>query len=314
MVVKWPSAWPARSERATIRMRILLAVAVLVGTGVYLWHASPYWILGLGRDALTYWLAAGSPDPYGSDVVGTPLAYLYSPAFSQALAAAATLPFSVFLSLWWSLQVLVLAVLGWRAAERWPRWWIPVVALGLLEVWSGNVHLLLAGAVVLGLRWPAAWAFVLLTKLTPGIGLAWFAFRRDWRALLQALAATAAIVVVSVAIDPWGWFDWGVLLVSNINPGVPWGTIPLPFIVRLPVALGLLWWGAHRDQRWVVPIACMLTVPVVWPGALAFVVAAVALDAPLPTSETIRSAFGARRLRARLRELRAAGWPGPTAR
>ena len=29
------------------------------------------------------------------------------------------------------------------------------------------------------MRWPAAWAFVLLTKMTPGIGLLWFAFRRD---------------------------------------------------------------------------------------------------------------------------------------
>ena len=61
----------------------------------------------------------------------------------------------------------------------------------LFEFYLGNVHLLLALAIVLGFRWPAAWAFVLLTKITPGIGLLWFAVRREWRSLAIALGATA---------------------------------------------------------------------------------------------------------------------------
>ena len=36
-----------------------------------------------------------------------------------------------------------------------------------------------------------SWAFVLLTKVTPGIGLLWFAIRRRWRDLAIALGVTA---------------------------------------------------------------------------------------------------------------------------
>ena len=42
-------------------------------------------------------------------------------------------------------------------------------------------------AIVLGFRWPFTWAFVLLTKVTPGVGLLWFAVRREWRSLAIAL-------------------------------------------------------------------------------------------------------------------------------
>ncbi len=61
----------------------------------------------------------------------------------------------------------------------------------------GNVHMLLALAIVLGFRWPATWSFVLLTKVTPGIGLLWFAVRREWRSLAIALGATAVLVTLS---------------------------------------------------------------------------------------------------------------------
>ena len=67
-----------------------------------------------------------------------------------------------------------------------------LLAAGLLfpftamEVAGGNVSLLLAVAIVVGFRWPAAWALVLLTKITPGIGLLWFAVRREWRSLAWA--------------------------------------------------------------------------------------------------------------------------------
>ena len=78
-----------------------------------------------------------------------------------------------------------------------------LLAAGLLfpfaamEVAGGNVSLLLAAAIVLGFRWPAAWSIVLLTKITPGIGLLWFAVRREWRSLAIALGATAVIAAVS---------------------------------------------------------------------------------------------------------------------
>jgi hypothetical protein len=81
----------------------------------------------------------------------------------------------------------------------------PAVAL---ELYHGNVHLLIAAAIWLGFRYPAAWSFVLLTKVTPGVGLVWFAIRREWRSLAIALGVTAALVAVSLVIDGRLWESW----------------------------------------------------------------------------------------------------------
>ena len=69
-----------------------------------------------------------------------------------------------------------------------------------MELAGGNIHLLLAAAIVLGFRWPWTWSLVLLTKITPGIGLLWFVVRREWRNLTIALGGTAAIVAVSFVL------------------------------------------------------------------------------------------------------------------
>ena len=71
----------------------------------------------------------------------------------------------------------------------------------------GNLQPLILAAVVLGLRYPAMWAIPLLTKIGPGIGILWFVVRREWRSLGIALGTTAAIVVVSLVIDPGAWGD-----------------------------------------------------------------------------------------------------------
>ncbi len=84
----------------------------------------------------------------------------------------------------------------------------PVAVLVMPELWGGNITLLIALAVVAGFRWPAAWAFVLLTKVTPGVGLLWFAVRREWRSLAMALGATLAVVAVSSLVAPGLWRDW----------------------------------------------------------------------------------------------------------
>ena len=57
----------------------------------------------------------------------------------------------------------------------------------------GNINLLIVGAVLIGFRYPWAWAFIILTKVTPGIGLLWFLTRREWRHLAIALGATLGV-------------------------------------------------------------------------------------------------------------------------
>jgi hypothetical protein len=156
-----------------------------------------------------------------------------------------------------------------------------------MEIAGGNISLLLALAIVAGFRWPATWALILLTKITPGIGLLWFALRREWRSLGIALGATAAIVVVSLLLNPALWRDWVDVLVANAGKGGTWAAIPIPLWIRLPAGVMLIAWGAPRNQRWVVPIGAMLALPALWYGSLAMVLAVI----PLTTDAERRRAW-----------------------
>ena len=51
----------------------------------------------------------------------------------------------------------------------------------------------MALAIVWGFRHPWTWSFVLLTKVTPAVGLLWFVVRREWRNLGIALGASAVL-------------------------------------------------------------------------------------------------------------------------
>ena len=68
------------------------------------------------------------------------------------------------------------------------------------EINAGNIQILMALAIVWGFRHPWTWSFVLLTKVTPGIGLLWFVVRREWRNLGIALGATALLAGLSRAV------------------------------------------------------------------------------------------------------------------
>jgi hypothetical protein len=119
----------------------------------------------------------------------------------------------------------------------------------------GNPQAIVAAAIVIGFRWPAAWAFVLLTKIGPGVGLLWFAVRGEWRNLAIAVGTTAAIVAVSVAVAPGMWVEFTRFAVSNAGVAPPVPVVPIPLFVRLPMSIALIVWGARTDRRWTVPIA-----------------------------------------------------------
>jgi hypothetical protein len=236
--------------------------------------------LGPGYDARAYWLAART-EPYGGEV-GAFGAYLYSPAFLQATAPLTSLTWDAFLGVWTGLAMVVLAGLAG------PLLFAPLLLFAFFEIWGGNIHLLLAAAIVVGFRWPAAWSLVLLTKMTPGIGLLWFAARREWRSLAVAFAATAGIVVVSWLYEPRLWAEWIEMLSLNTQArpaavigsetgSVTPGSVPIPLIARLPLAALLVVYAARRDEKWLVPVAAMLALPVLWWGGLSMLVGSVAL-------------------------------------
>ncbi len=221
-----------------------------------------------GLDSHAYWSAWRGP--MYDHAPNTFDAYLYSPAFAQALWPAVQLPWPVFGVLWAALVVAGLVhlfrPLGWA-------WVVPLVLCCAPEIVAGNIFWLLALVAAYGARWPGLWAVALLTKLTPGIGLLWFAVRREWRPLAVALLTTACVVVVSFALDPALWRAWVDMLVSNASSsGSAQSALIPPLLVRLPVAVVLLAWTALTDRPWGLPAAMVLATPVT--GVAAFVLLA----------------------------------------
>jgi hypothetical protein len=208
-------------------------------------------------------------------------AYPYSPAFAQLVWPLNLLPWPLFVAAWTALLLAAVFLLTG------PELALVGLAVAAMEIAGGNVSLLLTLAIVAGFRWPATWALVLLTKITPGIGLLWFGLRREWRSLAIAFGATAAIVAVSFVLNPTLWSDWVSLLASNTGKGGTWAALPVPLWIRLPAGVLLIAWGAPRNQRWVVPIGAMLALPALWYGSLAMVLGVI----PLTTEAQRRRAW-----------------------
>jgi hypothetical protein len=215
-------------------------------------------------DAYAYW-STRDGTLYEGSAVGSLGSYLYSPAFAMLLAPLTWLPWDLFNAGWTAMNLAIL----WWLFGRWS-----LVALAFLpipiEIVAGNVHLLYAAVAVAGLRYPAVWIIPIVTKLTPGIGLLWFAFRREWRNLAIALAATAAVVAISYLLNPTAWRQWVDLLVgSNPAPPTPGFFIPIPLPIRLAIAVAVLAWGARTERPWVFPVAMTLALPLLWLNGLA---------------------------------------------
>ena len=200
-------------------------VVVCVLIDVYL----VYLILRSGgfiHDSYAYW-SVNLADPFTANV-GERDAFLYSPAVAQVFAVLGLLPWPLFLLAWTVLQV---GIVLWLSGRSW--WWVLPLPPVLFECIVGNVHLLYAAAINLGFRFPWTWALMLLTKVTPGVGLLWFAVRREWRALGIALGATALIVAVSYVVAPDLWRQWVDLLTAQSG-----GDVPELAAVRVPLWCG----------------------------------------------------------------------------
>jgi hypothetical protein len=248
---------------------VVLAVVLLAAMGLTAEPFDPEGY-GPGQDARAYW-AVALDAPYVPGSVGHESAYLYSPAFLEAMVPLRALPFPLFLVAW---TALLLAVLSWLSG---PLLFGPLIVLCFPELWGGNITILLAAAVVTGFRFAGTWALPLLTKVTPGLGLLWFAARREWRPLAVAGATTAAIMLVSGLVAPGLWQAWFDLLRSSTNASTVPGSVPIPLIVRLPIAAAFIGWIALRDRRWLLPAGVLLAMPVIWWGSFALLAGCVAL-------------------------------------
>ena len=221
---------------------------------------------GFTHDSYAYW-AVDLANPYAAGV-GEQDAFLYSPAVAQVFAVLGHLPWEAFLIAW---SGLLLGCVLWMSKRSW-YWVLPLPPI-LFDIIVGNVHILYAAAIVIGFRFPWSWSLMLLTKVTPGIGLLWFAVRREWRALAIALGVTGAIVAVSYLMVPDLWRQWVDLLVSSGRGEIPTlALVHIPLLPRLAVAAVIIVWGALTDRPWVLPIALLIAQPVIWLAGLSILV------------------------------------------
>lgn len=263
------------SARASTRLPLRTTLAVL-GAVVLI----AFWILAPagGFDVRNYWLL----DLSYSHTWHEPGSFVYSPAAAQALAPFTLLPFAAFAKL---VLAINLACLVWLIGPFWGA--LALAALPMQsELFTGQIHLPMAVLLVFAVRHAGVWAPMLLTKVTPGVGLLWFLTRREWRPFFVALGITAAIVIVSFAIDPAAWGRWLAFLRTPYPPP-DYILIDYPILPRLALAAVLVVLAAWRNRPAALPLIVLLALPAVWFTASVIVLAVPRLakaGAPAPNA------------------------------
>ncbi|XAS63340.1 glycosyltransferase family 87 protein [Micrococcaceae bacterium Sec5.8] len=251
-----PRSWPDFASKYPLFMKLALVLIWPLGLLLaYMSLKAAVLTDALGQDAHAYWLAAQGELVYGR-APGERDAYLYSPAFVTVLRPVALLPWHLFLALWICLEA---AVLCWLLKPLQRRWSVPAFMLCLPEIVVGNIYILLAAAAVVGLHKPAMWAFPILTKVTAGVGLLWFAVRGEWRLLGQGVGGFALAVLVFYALDPAAWQAWLQFLVDH-RDGTP--DTRVSFLLRCLLAVVLVLVGARKQWPLLLAPAMVLASPV----------------------------------------------------
>ena len=249
--------WGGAASRRLLGHAVAVVAVVFVGYYDLLVAAT-----SVGLDSHAYW--AAWTHPLYSIPPGHVDAFLYAPVIAEVLWPLGHLPADAFIGLW---TAVMLAVFAWLLRPLPPLWYLVGLLLCLPEALEGNINALLALMVVVGFRYPAAWALALLTKVSTGVGLLWFVMRGRWQAWLAAVALAAVLAAGSYLWWPEPWQAWVALLVSASGGG-NWF-----FPVRLIVAVGLVVWGAQTDRAWAVPASLVLASPILFLNTLTILAA-----------------------------------------
>jgi hypothetical protein len=256
----WTRASPPNRLLDALLARSRLISLFFTGLGVML-AIFFWWQLtstgGKPVDVHAYWAADPNNLYPPSTLTLHQDAYLYSPPFELVVGWGRHLSFEVFAAIW---RALLLGVLVYLAGPFtvFLLFLFPVAS----EINAGNIQLLLALAIVLAMRggrWSSAWAFVLLTKVTPGVGLLWLLLLRRWHELAIALGVTAVIALATFIVWSDRWFGWIQLLANGSVPPVP--PFNLPFPPRVGVAVLIVAIAAWRGWKWPLVVAGTLALP-----------------------------------------------------
>lgn len=252
-------AWWGLKQAAADRLETLeraFWVALIPGAILFMaMQTFVYMRAGMfGTDSHAYWMAVQFPQTWYTKPPTYQDAFLYSPAFAQALWPLGQLSWPAFQAVWMMGQAGVLAwllaPLGWQRG-------LTLAPFFITELLLGNVYLFFAGALVVSLgRAPGALALPALTKVAPSVVGAWFVVRREWSKAAWAAGVTVLIIAVSAALAPSAWLAWaGFLAHSAAQRG---GTASL----RLVVALAIVIWAARTGHAWLLAPAMILACPV----------------------------------------------------
>ena len=241
-VTRWGHRWRLSTGPlvASVPWAVLLSIAVVIAG----------W--GQGGDGRVYHDVPWPPDYSRSSIFTA--TYNYSPAFAFWVQPLRALPWEAFyfVILAGSIASLAYLVTPWIAV-------LLIIAQAPLvyrELLEGNLNLIAGALVVLGLRHGWAWAPMLLTKVTPGVGLVWFAVRREWRMLVIAAGATLVVALPALVLAPGAWVEWVGSLIGNIGQ-----SDTMPLLIRGPLAVALVVWGARTDRPWTVALAVAMSFP-----------------------------------------------------
>ena len=263
------------AARTRVSMRRLAWFALGMGGWAF---AVLIWIVGFqdgrfvfpGGEVRVFYAFAGDAfrsgaDPYAINADGT--VFFYAPPWAAAFAMLS-----------WAGPAAIHAVIlvGDLLALRYmARGWVRagVLCWYLLVPWemaAGQINLIMAASIVAAVRgtaWPAA--IMALAKVSPLLAVS----RRDWRPI--AIALVAAAVLTLPRLDLWPlWIErlvWGLS-----NPLGP--LVPVPFVVRLPVALILVAWG----RPWSRALGAVLATPGFYWASLVLLVAPAVVLADRP--------------------------------
>lgn len=212
----------------------------------------------LGSDAHAYW-SAGKEGPTYDKAPGAADAFLYSPAFLLAISPLSILPWPAFFAIWVCIET---AVLGWLIKPLPKRWSVPVFMCCIPELTVGNINILIAGAAVLALKMPAVWVFAVFTKVAPGVGMLWFAFRGDWRRFLHSVVSTIVVVIILLTFDySTNFSGWITFLLQN-DEGTQDGQFG--FALRFVLAVILVAVGARIQKAWLIAPAMLFASPILF--------------------------------------------------
>lgn len=278
-------------EAFATRKRLWLAAALMLAVIFDAWLVTvmPQWTPG--TDLYAAW-KVNLADPWSgaaTSMLGVGV-FRHSPVIAQVASLFGGIPWLVAQLGFLAVQLGAIVLI---AGKRWP--YVVLFPGVLWNLYFGNVDLLMGAAIVVGFRYSGAWAFLFLTKLTPGIGVLWFAFRGEWRKLGIALTTTVVISAVSFVIAPDLWFKWAEEL--REMAALPQASFYPPLAVRLVFAVALTWFAARSDRAWLLPVVCLLAVPNPWFVTFAILGASVALFGRRPGAEDLRVGWPVRRRR-----------------